>query len=90
LVFFLSLPHAGDPRRLVEQFHVDLADASPAVRVRIEPALVGLGYVAAGGRFVDERTPAGGHRLLGRTTGPHWMLLPVARRYCKRAQGIQS
>lgn len=44
--------------------HVDLTDAAPAVRVKIEPALVGLGYIAAGGRFADERTPAGGHRLL--------------------------
>ena len=80
LVFFLSLPDTGDPRQLIDQFHVDLADASPAVRAKIEPALVGLGYATAGGRFVDERTPAGGHRLLGWTTGQHWMLLPAARR----------
>ncbi|MEU4215429.1 hypothetical protein [Actinoplanes sp. NPDC026623] len=73
LVFFLSLPDAGDPRPLIDGFHADLAAAPAAVRARIGPALVGLGYVAAGGRFTDDRTPAGGRRLLGWTTGQHWM-----------------
>jgi len=76
LVFYLSLPDTGDPRLLIEQFHVDLDAAPDAVRARIGPALVGLGYVAAGGRFTDGRTPAGGRRLLGWTTGHHWMRDP--------------
>lgn len=73
LIFFLSLPDAGDPRALIDQFHADLAAARETVRVRLSPAVIGLGYVVAGSRFTDERTPAGGRRLLGWTTGHHWM-----------------
>jgi len=73
LLLYLSLPDSGDPRQLIDQFHVELAAAPAGVRNRIGPALVGLGYVAAGGRFTDGHTPAGGRRLLGWTTGRHWM-----------------
>jgi hypothetical protein len=76
LVFYLSLPDTGDPRPLVDQFHVDLAAAPETVRARLSPALIGLGYIAAGGRFTGEHTPAGGRRLLGWTTGRHWMRDP--------------
>jgi hypothetical protein len=79
LVFFLSLSDVGDARRLIDEFHVDLADAPAGIRTTVEPALVGLGYLAAGGRFTDGRTPAGGHRLLGWSTGQHWMLSPAAQ-----------
>jgi hypothetical protein len=71
LIFYLSLPEAGDPRPLVDQFHVESAAAPSTVHARLSPALVGLGYVVAGGRFTDERTPAGGRRLVGWTTGGH-------------------
>ncbi|TDW86178.1 hypothetical protein [Kribbella sp. VKM Ac-2566] len=38
-----------------------------------EPAVTGLLDVAAGARFDSQgRTPNGGRRLLGWTTGPHW------------------
>jgi hypothetical protein len=64
---------AGDSHRVIDQFHADLADAPDRVRQRVSPALIGLGHIAAGGRFVDERGPAGGQRLLGWTTGRHWL-----------------
>jgi hypothetical protein len=73
MIFYLSVPGTGDSRGVIDQFHIDLADAPEPVRQRIAPALVGLGYVAAGGRFTDEATPAGGRRLLGWTTGRHWL-----------------
>ena len=73
LIFYLSVPGAGDPRPLIDEFHAELATAPDPVRARLTPALVGLGYVAAGGRFTDGSTPAGGRRLLGWTTGRHWM-----------------
>ncbi|HEV7707849.1 MAG TPA: hypothetical protein VGP16_06610 [Asanoa sp.] len=74
LVCYLSLPGAGDPRAVIADLHAELAAAPVTVRDRLTPALVGLGYVAHGGRFTDQRTPAGGRRLLGWTTGPHWLL----------------
>jgi hypothetical protein len=64
LVFYLSLLDTGDPRPLIDQFHIDLAAAPDAVQARLSPALIGLGHVAAGGRFTDECTSAGGRRLL--------------------------
>ncbi|GAA3913496.1 hypothetical protein [Actinoplanes auranticolor] len=76
LVFCLSLPGAGDPRPLIEGFHADLATAPEAVRTRLSPAVTGLGYVVAGGRFSAGGTPAGGRRLVGWTTGQHWMREP--------------
>jgi hypothetical protein len=77
LVFYLSLPGA-DPRRVLDQLHAELAEAPDRIRERLTPALVGLGYVAAGGRFTDDRTPAGGRRLLGWTTGRHWLRQPTS------------
>jgi hypothetical protein len=76
LVFYLSLPAGGDPRPVIDQFHADLAAAPDTVRARLRPAVTGLGYVAAGGRFTDDRTPAGGRRLLAWTLGPHWLREP--------------
>ena len=73
MIFYLSMPGSGDPRGLIDRCHAELADAPEPVRQRLTPALVGLGYVAAGGRFTDEHTPAGGRRLLGWTTGRHWL-----------------
>jgi hypothetical protein len=73
MIFYLSLPGTSDPRGVIDQFRTDVADASEPVRHCIAPALVGLGYIAAGGRFTDERTPAGGRRLLGWTTERHWL-----------------
>jgi hypothetical protein len=80
MVFYLSLPGVGDPRAVIDQFHADLADAAEPVRQRVTPALVGLGYVAAGGRFAQECTPAGGRRLLSWTTGRHWLQEAAAAR----------
>ncbi len=77
LIFYLSVPGAGDPRPVIDEFHAGLAAAPDTVRGRLLPAVTGLGYVAAGGRFTDGRTPAGGRRLLGWTTGAHWMRQPL-------------
>ncbi|GAA2685137.1 MULTISPECIES: hypothetical protein [Actinosynnema] len=42
---------------------------------RFEPAVAGLEHVLAGGRFTEDgTTPNGGRRLLGWTTGEHWLL----------------
>nr|WP_221378287.1 hypothetical protein [Actinoplanes polyasparticus] len=68
LIFFLSLPDAGDPGPLLEEFQAELAKAPAGVRTRIEPALTGLRRVAMGGRITDEL------RLLGWTTGRHRLL----------------
>jgi hypothetical protein len=77
LIFYLSVPDAGDPRPVIDGFHADLAAAPETVRTRLRPAVAGLGHVAAGGRFTGERTPADGRRLLGWVTGPHWMRQPL-------------
>ena len=74
LVCYLSLPGVGDPRSVIEQLHTELAEAPDRVRERLTPALVGLGYVAHGGRFTDGHSPGGGRRLLGWSTTPHWLL----------------
>ena len=74
LVCHLSLPDGTDPRTVVGQLHTDLAACPEGVRQRLTPALVGLGHVAAGGRFTEGRTPADGRRLLGWSTGRHWLL----------------
>ncbi|MEV6487558.1 hypothetical protein AB0M20_02795 [Actinoplanes sp. NPDC051633] len=79
LTFYLSIEDAVGPRRLIDDFHTELAAAPAPVRDRIRPALVGLGHVAAGGRFDGDRTPAGGRRLLGWTTVEHWMLQSPTR-----------
>lgn len=43
-------------------------------KVRFEPALLGLREVAAGSRFSEDGSlPSGGRRLLGWTTGKHWL-----------------
>lgn len=80
LILYLSLPDTGDPRPLIESFHAELAAAPDGVRTRLAPALVGLGYVAAGGRFTGDSTPAGGRRLQGWTTGHHWLNQPSTDR----------
>jgi hypothetical protein len=71
LIFYLSVPGAGDPRPVIEELRAAVPEP---VRARLAPAVTGLAYVAAGGRFTDERAPAGGRRLLGWTTGRHWLL----------------
>jgi hypothetical protein len=73
LICYLSLPGATGTQALIDEFHADLAKAPDPVRQRLTPAVAGLGYVAAGGRFTDECTPAGGRRLLGWSTGRHWL-----------------
>ncbi|MFG2044885.1 hypothetical protein [Dactylosporangium sp. NPDC048998] len=78
LICYLSLPGAGDPRATIDELRAELAGAPSSVRARLTPAVVGLAYVAAGGRFTDDCTPAGGRRLLGWTTRRHWMQDPTA------------
>jgi hypothetical protein len=76
LIFYLSLPATGDPRPLIDRLHTDLAAAPSTVQELLNPAVVGLSYLARGGTFTDGLTPAGGRRLLGWTTGQHWMTRP--------------
>ncbi|SNT62471.1 hypothetical protein SAMN05421812_11490 [Asanoa hainanensis] len=59
MIFFLSLSESVDPRTVLGQLREDLAAAPGPVRERLAPALTGLGYVAHGGRFDGDRTPAG-------------------------------
>lgn len=80
LICYLSMPGAGDPRGVLTDLHADLAAAPAVVRERLTPALVGLGYIAAHGRFTDDTTPAGGRRLLAWTTGGHWLRPPASVR----------
>lgn len=74
VVFCLAQPDAGDPWPSIEDFGRELAGAPHAVRERLAPAVTGLGHVAGGGRFTDGAAPAGGRRLLGWSTGGHWMV----------------
>jgi hypothetical protein len=76
LIFYLSQPATGDPRPLIDRLHTDLAAAPSTVQELLNPAVVGLSYLARGGTFTDGLTPAGGRRLLGWTTGQHWMTPP--------------
>lgn len=78
MIFYLSQPGAADARTVMDRLHAELAEAPDPVRDRFTPALVGLGYIAAGGRFTDGSTPARGRRLLGWTTGPHWLRVDAA------------
>ncbi|MCO8274418.1 hypothetical protein M1L60_27850 [Actinoplanes sp. TRM 88003] len=59
----MSLPDAGDPGPLLDQFQAELAEAPTGVRTRIAPALAGLRRVAQGDRITGEQ------RLLGWTRG---------------------
>jgi hypothetical protein len=74
LVFFMSLPGAGDPRATAGLLAVRLSDRPADVRTRLAPALAGLTHVAAGGSFSPDGTAdGGGRRLLGWSTAGHWL-----------------
>ncbi|GGL57105.1 hypothetical protein [Planomonospora parontospora] len=77
LVFFMSLPGADDPRATAGLLAVRLSDQPADVRTRLAPALAGLTHVAAGGAFSpdspDGTADGGGRRLLGWSTGGHWL-----------------
>jgi hypothetical protein len=76
-LYFLSLcpphAHAEALARLRDQVQA----AGEDFQARFGPALDGLAYVIAGGRFDVTGLapdPGGGRRFLGWTVGPHWIL----------------
>ncbi|MFF9130217.1 hypothetical protein [Streptomyces sp. NPDC014806] len=69
LVFFLALCPPGEQRRVVDRLTEELARQPWHVRGRLAPAVTGLRQVAEGGAADD----GDGRRLLGWTTGGHWL-----------------
>ncbi|GIH80922.1 transcriptional regulator [Planobispora longispora] len=81
MVFFMSLPGAGDPRGTAGLLSARLSEQPPGVRDRLAPALAGLVHVAAGGSFAPGGTAdGGGRRLLGWSAGAHWLRPATIRR----------
>ena len=80
-LYFLSLcpPHAQADA--VAQVRSQMQEAGEDFQARFVPAVDGLAYVIAGGRFDAAgmaHGPGGGRRFLGWTVGPHWLLAPVS------------
>ena len=68
-IFFLGFADPAEQAGIVDR----LAEATAGGRAA--PAVAGLRQVLRGDRFgPDGSTPAGGRRLLGWTTGRHWLL----------------
>lgn len=75
MVFFLSLCTLEEQRQLITGLDGETTRHPDHVATRLAPALAGLALVAEGGTFDDDGTTGSGHgrRLLGWTTGGHWM-----------------
>lgn len=74
MLFFLSVPGAGDPAVFADGRLRRLTVERPCVRDRLLPALTGLAHIAAGGVFAADGTAAEGRRLLGWTAdATHWL-----------------
>ncbi|MFJ5549442.1 hypothetical protein [Streptomyces sp. NPDC093225] len=74
MVFHLSLCGAEERADVLARLEAETARQPTHVAARLAPALAGLRWVAAGGRFEPDGTADGGRarRLLGWTTGRHW------------------
>lgn len=74
MLFFLSLADSDQVTDFVNAARGHLSSQSAEVRRRLEPAVLGLAFVAGGGEFgAAGSAPGGGRRFLGWTTGRHWM-----------------
>ncbi|RJL31374.1 hypothetical protein [Bailinhaonella thermotolerans] len=73
MIFFLSLPGAGDPLDFADELDRRLAAVPAPTRARLTPAVAGLRHVAAGGEFAPDGTAGEARRLRGWTTTRHWM-----------------
>jgi len=80
-IYFLSLcPPPAQAQALARlRDQVQAAD-NDDFQARIEPVIDGLAHVIADDRFDADGSapdPGGGHRFLGWTAGPHWILDPA-------------
>ena len=80
-LYFLSLcpPHAH--AEALARLRSQVQAAGGDFQARFGPAVDGLAYVTAGGRFDATGIapdPGSGRRFLGWTVGPHWILTPTA------------
>ncbi|WP_030195749.1 hypothetical protein [Streptomyces sp. NRRL S-87] len=75
MVFHLSLCGAEERADVLARLEAEAARQPAHVGARLAPALAGLRWAAAGGRFEPDGTADGGRarRLLGWTTGRHWL-----------------
>lgn len=76
MLFHLSLCEAAEREAVLDWIEAEAAGRQAHVRRRLAPALAGLRLVADGGTFGPDGAGDGGRarRLLGWTTGHHWML----------------
>ncbi len=77
MVFFLTVAPEGTVETFLTAAAARLAREPESVRARLEPALAGLARAARGMPVEappSDDVPSGARRLLGWTTGEHWML----------------
>jgi hypothetical protein len=78
-IYYLSLCDPVAQQEVLTGTRGRLRAAGEELQGRFAPAVEGLTYVIAGGRFDASglaQSPASGRRFLGWTIGPHWALRP--------------
>ncbi|MGW5849677.1 hypothetical protein ACWFQ8_17275 [Streptomyces sp. NPDC055254] len=80
MLFHLSLCEPAERADALARIEAEAARRPAHVRTRLAPALAGLRLVAAGAAFGPDGTADSGRarRLLGWSTGGHWMRSPAA------------
>lgn len=78
MLFYLALlerlGEVDSVKSTLKLLHEHFETRGGQFKARFEPALLGLREVAAGSRFGEDGSlPSGGRRLLGWTTGKHWL-----------------
>jgi hypothetical protein len=73
MIFYLSLASGPERAEFVRWARTKVNAQPDHVGRRLEPALIGLKHVIAGGSFNADGCAAGGRRFLGWTVGWHWM-----------------
>lgn len=73
VVFLLSIAGDGAQREFVDVAPYRLGAQAPSVRWRLTPVLAGLEHVVDGGSVGADGRAGSGRRLLGWSTGGHWM-----------------
>ena len=79
-VYFLSLCDTPAQAQVLARLRDQVQDSGEDFQSRFAPAVDGLAYIMAGGRFDTsgiERGPGLGRRFLGWSAGPHWILYPA-------------